>query len=111
MPRHFAVLILTATFALGAAGPATGATRSCGKTRVGDGLALDVEAKRVRCKKAKRIDKAFFKRDGTVEHGGPANYQRYWTLSAFPGWRCGTGAGGGGCRKGKRYTSFQVVAE
>jgi hypothetical protein len=64
--------------------------------------------KRTRCRKARHVMKAYWLGDrGTdvIEHGdGP---QQYYTLREFPGWRCDSGAGGGGCRKGKRFAGYQ----
>jgi hypothetical protein len=67
---------------------------------------------RERTGRGQRIDisASFFRRgDAWRRHGGPASYQTYWTNERFRGWRCGTGAGGGGCRRGSRRVLYEVV--
>jgi len=55
---------------------------------------------RVTCRGARKLMNLFLNEGQGEEHGGPYQYQKYWTLY---GWRCGTGAGGGGCvRRGAR---------
>lgn len=50
------------------------------------------------CRVAFKVIKAFFGPEDTIEsHGGPSQVQTYYTIEEFPGWRCYTGAGGGGC--------------
>lgn len=51
------------------------------------------------CQPGRRLAKQFFLRRGFTEHGGPAQFQIYYTSPNWSGWRCGTGAGGGGCTK------------
>lgn len=64
--------------------------------------------KRVRCRAARRIQKAYWLGDAgsdVIEHGdGPSTY---YTLRDHPGWRCTSGSGGGGCRKGRRFAGYQ----
>jgi hypothetical protein len=63
--------------------------------------------KRVGCGKARKVMKAWWlgKPGTVVEHDGPTG--GYVTLKRFPGWRCDSGAGGGGCRKGRRVAAYQ----
>lgn len=62
---------------------------------------------KVTCKTGKKIGRSFITDgDEWESHGGPAAYQTHYTHPDFPGWRCGTGAGGGGCRKGSRRVIF-----
>ncbi len=61
---------------------------------------------RLSCRTATRVQKAFWGPErGRVVHGsGPSEYV---TLKKYPGWRCGSGAGGGACRKGRRVAGYQ----
>jgi hypothetical protein len=63
--------------------------------------------KRLGCRKARKVMKAWWlgKPGTVVEHDGPTG--GYVTLKRFPGWRCDSGAGGGGCRKGRRVAGYQ----
>ena len=63
--------------------------------------------KRTRCLKARKVMKAWWlgKPSSVVQHDGPTG--GYVTLKRFPGWRCNSGAGGGGCRKGARMAAYQ----
>lgn len=60
------------------------------------------------CPTASSIVRDFFA-GRTTRHGGPSNAETYYTLNRFPGWRCGTGAGGGGCRNGARIVRWEVA--
>jgi hypothetical protein len=64
--------------------------------------------KRVRCHKARRIMKAWWLAGpgDVIQHDGGTT-GGYVTLKGFPGWRCDSGAGGGGCSKGKRFAGYQ----
>ena len=87
--------------------------RSCQPLRVhGARYRVTIEKGHVTCHTARKVLRAFLSGHGKM-HGptdGPA-YKQYWTLY---GWRCGHGAGGGGCiRHGKSYTTARdyIVAE
>jgi hypothetical protein len=59
--------------------------------------------KRTGCRKARKVMKAWWLgKPGTV-----VEHDDYVTLERFPGWRCDSGAGGGGCRKGRRFAGYQ----
>lgn len=63
--------------------------------------------RRVSCGSATGIVKAFLY--GTpVHHGGPDNARSWWTLRSFPGWTCGTGAGGGMCIKHASAAAWEL---
>lgn len=55
----------------------------------------------VRCRTARRVLRDFLNGGGTM-HGPPSGpaADQYWTLPG--GWKCGHGAGGGGCIRGGR---------
>lgn len=104
------LLVTLATVTLGASAMAVptghpdGATasraaRACGSFRL-QGLRFHVTVQRgpVRCRTARRVLRRFLA-GGGVKHGGPSSAQTYWTLGR---WKCGTGAGGGGCIRGGR---------
>lgn len=71
---------------------------------------IHVLAHRVSCKKARRIQKEYWLAPKSeLELVGPDEYNGYVRLKRFPGWRCTSGAMGGGCRKGRReagYTTY-----
>lgn len=98
------------------AAPQVAEARACGTTkqRVDDGTvyAMRVRAKRAPCRGARRLARHLYGRIGTRRHGGPSNAEAYYTLKAFPGWRCGIGAGGAGCKKrGGRRISIEVFID
>jgi hypothetical protein len=50
------------------------------------------------CRVATKVIKAFFGPEDQIKsHGGSSQVQTYYTIEGLPGWRCYTGAGGGGC--------------
>jgi hypothetical protein len=59
----------------------------------------EVLAQQISCPQAVSILDAFRSAEA-VEHKGQAMVTTYWTLTAYPGWRCGVGAGGGACSYG-----------
>lgn len=78
---------------------AAAAERSCGTVKTKRGDRFNVTATRkVPCKTARGIGRSFMNGDWS-EHGGPAAAQTYYTNGKYPGWKCGTGTDGGGCRK------------
>ena len=104
------VLVAVAAVAPGAlataapTGHADGATvahaaRACDGFRL-HGLRFHVTVERgpVSCRTARRVLRRFLA-GGGVKHGGPSSAETYWTLGR---WKCGTGAGGGGCIRGGR---------
>jgi hypothetical protein len=62
----------------------------------------------VSCHTATGVIKAFWSGHGVIQHGGPSDAHSYWTLVAWPGWRCGQGAGAGSCTRGKAIAAYEV---
>jgi hypothetical protein len=62
----------------------------------------------VSCHTATGVIQAFWSGHGVTQHGGPSDAQSYWTLTAWPGWRCGQGAGAGSCTRGKAIAAYEV---
>jgi hypothetical protein len=64
---------------------------------------------KVTCRGARKLMRLFLNEGQGVKHGGPSSAETYYTLY---GWRCGTGAGGGGCtrRGGRDRTQAYWVA-
>jgi hypothetical protein len=62
----------------------------------------------VSCRTATGVIRAFWSGLGVIQHGGPSDAQSYWTLAAWPGWRCGQGAGAGSCTRGKAIAAYEV---
>ena len=61
------------------------------------------------CRKALRIQREYWlgpMRRKTVVNGG-SGAAGYVLLKRFPGWRCGSGAGGGQCAKGRKVAAYQ----
>lgn len=52
----------------------------------------------VKCRKARKLVRRFRVQERRVQHGDGSLATTYWTVPGFPGWRCGLGSGGGGCR-------------
>jgi len=110
--RHAAVAIALLVVLVAAGGErAAGAGywgegyRICRSLKVEYGP-LYVSAKGVRCRKAVRIIKEWWKgpdsRQTTVEDSTGGHV----LLDRFPGWVCSDGASAGGCRKGGRYAVY-----
>jgi hypothetical protein len=122
MPRRLALTFILLALALalptaaGAAAPGPGpdgdydwpGMKKCGSFPTESYRIYVYANKRTRCRQARHVMKAYWLGDeGTdvIAHGdGP---QQYYTLRAFPGWRCDSGSGGGGCRKGRRFAGYQ----
>lgn len=75
--------------------------KRCGKIRAKPNGHFTVRKKgKVTCRGARKLMHLFLNEGQGVKHGGPSSAETYYTLY---GWRCGTGAGGGGCtRRGGR---------
>lgn len=89
-----------------AAGPKP---RHCGTIPVHDEFhpRVRVSAMHTSCAKARRIMRAYL--DGPADEQelvGPDDYNGYVRLKRFPGWHCTSGAGAGGCRKGRREAGW-----
>lgn len=104
-----------------AAGPYGPSYRYCGsfkatspllRTRLtlsSGGYNIRVYATHMRCRKALRIQKEYWlgPRHRKVIVNGGAGATGYILLKRFPGWRCGSGAGGGACTKGRASAAYQ----
>jgi hypothetical protein len=77
-------------------------TRRCGTFR--SSYRIHVYAKKISCKKARRIQKTYWRGpdSGRVVHNGGTGAYGWITLKKFPGYRCTSGAGGGVCKKGNK---------
>jgi hypothetical protein len=62
----------------------------------------------VSCQTATGVIRAFWSGRGMTQHGGPSDAQSYWTLAAWPGWRCGQDARAGSCSRGKAIAAYEV---
>jgi hypothetical protein len=82
--------------------------RKLGMDPVNDRIA--VLNRGVSCHTATGVIKAFWSGKGVTQHGGPSDAQSYWTLAAWPGWRCAQAAGAGSCTRGKAIAAYEVSA-
>jgi hypothetical protein len=71
---------------------------------------ITVLGRGVSCRTATSVIRAFWSGRGVTQHGGPSDAQSYWTLAAWPGWRCGQGAGAGSCSRGQAIAAYEVRA-
>lgn len=76
---------------------------------MGSTVVVSKMTKNPTCAVAAGITRDFLTRRGVTRHGGPSNAQTWYTLKRYPGWRCGTGAGGGGCRKASRQIGWEIT--
>lgn len=75
------------------------------------GYVINVSAKRIRCRTAVRIQREYWlgpRRRKTIVNGG-SGASGYVLLHRFPGWRCGSGAGAGACRKGNAAAAYHAT--
>ena len=112
--RAVAVAICSATCVLGAALPAQAGSRWDwpGMTKCGTFKAdytIHVYAKHISCSKARRIQKEYWLGPDSrkVIHNGGSGASGWVTLKRYPGWRCGSGSGGGSCTRGGRMAAYQ----
>jgi hypothetical protein len=82
---------------------AVAATR-CGTLACGEYKLYISKKGKVTCSKARRLVSRFRIEERRVKHGDGTLATTYWTIPGFPGWRCGSGSGGGGCgyKSGRR---------
>lgn len=81
--------------------------RNCGSFQAR--YLVHVLARHVSCKKARRIQKEYWLApESRKELVGPDSYNGYVRLKRFPGWRCTSGAMGGGCRKGRKEAAYST---
>lgn len=75
----------------------------------GGGYTISVYAKRISCKKARAIQRELWNgpRSRKIIRNGGSGASGYILLKRYPGWRCGSGAGGGSCNKGKASAAYQ----
>jgi hypothetical protein len=96
------LLVPVAAPAGNAPAPVTAAAKRSCKSVTARGRRFRVVINRgaVSCRLARNVLRDFMSGKG-IKHGGPSSAETYWTLR---GWKCGTGAGGGGCiRHGPTY--------
>jgi len=90
-----------------AAGPYGPGYKYCGSFEAD--YSIHVYATHMPCRKAVRIQKEYWlgpSRRKTVVNGG-IGAAGYVLLKRFPGWRCGSGSGGGQCTKGNKAAAYQ----
>jgi hypothetical protein len=76
---------------------AASAWKKCGRIKADPKGHFKVSRKgSVSCRKARSVIRQFLDEHKGKKHGGPYGYNTYWTLGH---WKCGTGAGGGGCTR------------
>jgi hypothetical protein len=63
----------------------------------------------VSCAKATKIIKAFWSGKGETQHG-TSDADSYWTLNAWPGWKCTQSMDEGECQTAKAVASYVVKA-
>lgn len=83
--------------------------KRCGKFRA-RGYSIFVFKARTSCRKATRILREYWlgpKRRKVIVNGGSGAFG-YVLLKRYRGWKCTSGSGGGGCRKGRREAAYQV---
>jgi len=68
-----------------------------------------VYAKNITCKTARRIQIEFWRgpKSRRVVHNGGTGASGWVTLKRYPGWRCTSGSGGGGCSRDNKSASYQ----
>jgi hypothetical protein len=68
-----------------------------------------VYAKHITCRTARRIQKEYWLGPDSrkVVYNGGTGAGGWITLKRFPGWKCTSGAGGGGCSRGRKSASYQ----
>lgn len=118
-PRYASTALAAAVIAVSAASvsqamtpvkrspAAAAAWHGCGGFRYQHGWYHTVRRGHVRCRTARHVMRAFLSGHGRM-HGpkdGPAAKQ-YWTLR---GWKCGHGAGGGGCVRRHSRQAIEAV--
>ena len=113
-PARVAALVaclLLATPALAAAGPPPNpyghGVRYCGSFK--SGYRIYVYASHTTCHTAMRIQKEYWrgKRRNKVIVNGGSGAMGYVLLKRYPGWKCTSGSGGGGCSKGRKSAYYQ----
>jgi hypothetical protein len=72
-------------------------------------LRIDVYAHLVTCRRARAIQKELWLGPDSRKRvfNGGSGAAGYVLLKRFPGWRCGSGSGGGSCNKGKASAAYQ----
>lgn len=97
-----AVALASLLFAPGAGAADT--YRRCGEMHGADHWKARISATHMTCRRARHILRYWFN-EGPGVHYHPT-HSEWWTLDRYPGWRCGFGAGGGGCSKGRRSAGY-----
>jgi len=72
-------------------------------------IKIYVYAKNIKCKTARRIQIEFWRgpKSRRVVHNGGTGADGWVALKRYPGWRCTSGSGGGGCSRGKKTAGYQ----
>lgn len=82
------------------------AEHSCGEIRVAHAFFRVGKRGPVTCGTARTVMRSFMAGKG-IKHGGRYAYEQWWALGR---WRCGHGAGGGGCTRGDASIEASWVA-
>ena len=116
MLRAFVAGLAAAAIALAAVATPAQATpnydwpgmKKCGTFKA-QSYTIYVYAKNIKCATARRIQKEYWlgPRSRKVVHNGGTGASGWVTLKRYPGWRCTSGSGGGGCNRGKKSASYQ----
>lgn len=90
-----------------AAGPYGPSYRYCGSFEAE--YHIQVYETHMSCRRALRIQKEYWLAPDSrkVVVNGGVGALGYVLLKRFPGWRCGSGAGGGQCTKGDKSAAYQ----
>jgi hypothetical protein len=103
-----AAILLSALTASGVLASST-ASQLCGHFFKRDQDVIVYHAGAVKCKEATTIIKDFWSSKGVTQHG-TSDADSYWTIKAFPGWRCIQSMGEGRCTNHTATASYQVKA-
>jgi hypothetical protein len=99
-----ATLLCGSTAAVVDAAPAA---RTCGYFFKKGNDIIVLDSGPVSCKHATSIIRAFWSGVGVTKHG-TSDATAYFTIQAWPGWRCYQAAGAGDCTKHKAIASYKV---
>jgi hypothetical protein len=93
-----AICIAATSIGAHASGVSTASSwKKCGKIAADPTGHYKVSKKgKVTCRKGKSVIRQFLVEHNGTAHGGPYGYNTYYTLGR---WKCGSGAGGGACKR------------
>jgi hypothetical protein len=109
------LLVSIAGALLPAGATAAGPLAHCGSyVETGEGAGYGetrilVSNQNVSCTRPITVVRSFLSLLPKRHHGRKSTLESFWTLPTQPGWRCGFGAGGGGCVRGKERAGFFTV--